>query len=153
MKIKEISRYWHTVLEHKLRGWAHKQGLDKNIIELNERANTHPKRTAIMLLSVVLVILFLGFVPIFFKSNDLSDAIDLAPLEATAPPLKAAQRIEDVKALQSSSIRDYLSQGQTLKHELDSLLAITHKSSRDSLEIIRKHKQLEYIVNNLNEKD
>ena len=59
------------------------------------------------------------------------------------------QQIQNAKAYQVSQVEEMARKGQTLKHELDSLVRMPRKTHDDSLQIIIKYKQLELIVNNL----
>lgn len=43
--------------------------------------------------------------------------------------------------------------GQIIKHELDSMIAISHKSHSDSIGIIRRYGQLEKLVKTLKQND
>ncbi len=65
------------------------------------------------------------------------------------PMFQGLQRIQDAKAYQLSQVERLTMRGQALKQELDSLIRVPVKSHDDSLQIIIKHRQLELIVNNL----
>lgn len=45
---------------------------------------------------------------------------------------------------------DLVAQGQELREELDSMIAVPHKSRMDSTRIIQRYRQLENIVKSLN---
>ena len=45
------------------------------------------------------------------------------------------------------------SKGQAIKHELDSLIALPHKTHADSIGIIRRYGQLENLVKTLKQND
>ena len=51
------------------------------------------------------------------------------------------------------TILEMASKGQAIKHELDSLIALPHKSHSDSLRIIRRYGSLENIVKSLKQND
>lgn len=65
------------------------------------------------------------------------------------PMFLGLQRIQANKAYQMSKVEEMTLRGKRLKHELDSLVRIPRKSHDDSLQIVIKHRQLELIVNNL----
>ena len=55
-------------------------------------------------------------------------------------------RIQNAKNYQDGQVTGMISDGQRLKRELDSLVAMPYKTHDDSAAIIVKYHQLEYIV-------
>ena len=70
-------------------------------------------------------------------------------VEPVEPMFIGMQQIQNAKAYQVSQVEEMARKGQTLKHELDSLVRMPRKTHDDSLQIVIKYKQLELIVNNL----
>ena len=65
------------------------------------------------------------------------------------PMFQGLQRIQDAKAYQVAWLDRMALDGQRLKRQLDSLIRIPDKTHDDSLQILIKHRQLEIIVDNL----
>ena len=83
-------------------------------------------------------------------------AFSLRPRESFIAPVnpmfRELQRIQDGKAYQTAWLDKMALDGQQLKRQLDSLIRIPDKTHDDSLQILIKHKQLEIIVDNLENK-
>lgn len=133
--------------------WVQKKDIPHKINELNTLANANPKYTAIITFSLLCFCLLLTIVASFIRESPTSSQGLFSNIEDISPVMAGKQRIEDIKQQQANDLRSFILQGQTLKKELDSLIALPNKSHADSLEILRKHKQLEIIVRHLNEKD
>ena len=102
----------------------------------------------------ILSCLFISSILISLLCEHEDDFVSsLNQIEDISPIINAKQSIEENKHRQVDDMKSLLIQGQQLKRELDSLLAIPSKNHHDSLELFRKHKQLELIVNYINEKD
>ncbi|EJW90733.1 hypothetical protein EVA_21159, partial [gut metagenome] len=57
--------------------------------------------------------------------------------------------IQTNKSLHHSTLKQLTHKGQLLHEELDSLIAIPHKSHQDSIHIVQSYNQLESIVKSL----
>lgn len=103
-----------------------------------------------MLITVgcLLFSLILGAFLTLGKESDSSDNF-LYGVEPVESIFQGMQQIQNAKAYQISQMQALASKGQLLKHELDSLVRLSDKSHKDSVQIISKYKQLEIIVNNL----
>ena len=77
------------------------------------------------------------------------DANVMEGIAKVNPMFQGLQRIQDYKAYQISQVEELTMRGKRLKEELDSLIHIPRKTHDDSLQIVIKYKQLEMIVNNL----
>ena len=110
--------------------------------ERTERANSwaesHKRQTAIMTVGTLFLLLVCGTAMTFFGSEEDEENI-LSDITPVNPMFQGLQRIQDAKAYQT----------QRLKRQLDSLIRIPDKSHDDSLQILIKHRQLEIIVDNL----
>ena len=81
------------------------------------------------------------------QEDNIMDGI--APVN---PMFRGLQRIQDGKAYQTAWLDRMALDGQRLKRQLDSLIRIPDKTHDDSLQILIKHRQLEIIVENLENK-
>jgi hypothetical protein len=84
----------------------------------------------------------------FFGSKEDEENI-LSDITPVNPMFLGLQRIQDAKAYQTAWLDRMALDGQRLKRQLDSLIRIPDKSHDDSLQILIKHRQLEIIVDNL----
>ena len=69
------------------------------------------------------------------------------------PVFNGFRTIQANKDSHRRTILEMTSQGQNLKHELDSLIAIPRKSHADSIGIIKRYGQLENLVKTLKNND
>ena len=117
----------------------------------NRWAESHKRQTTVMTVGSLFMLLVLGTVMSFFggeeQEEDIMDGI--APVN---PMFRELQRIQDGKAYQTAWLDKMALDGQQLTRQLDSLIRIPDKTHDDSLQILIKHKQLEIIVDNLENK-
>ena len=73
----------------------------------------------------------------------------MSGVEPVESMFQGMQRIQNAKAYHIAQLNEMARKGQVLKHELDSLVRLSGKTHDDSLMIVSKYKQLELIVNNL----
>ena len=114
----------------------------------NRWAECHKRQTAMMTVGSLFLLLVLGTAMTFFGSEEKEENI-LAGIEPVNPMFQGLQRIQDAKAYQTAWLDRIALDGQRLKHQLDSLIRIPNKTHDDSLQILIKHRQLEIIVDNL----
>ena len=114
----------------------------------NRWAESHKRQTAVMTVGSLFLMLVLGTAMTFFGSEEKEENI-LAGIEPVNPMFQGLQRIQDAKAYQTAWLDRSALDGQRLKHQLDSLIRIPDKTHDDSLQILIKHRQLEIIVDNL----
>ncbi len=86
-----------------------------------------------------------------------------ARMESQEPELQSIAKVEPIfsgfrtiqanKEAQRRRLMEITGNGQAVKHELDSLIAIPRKSHDDSIGIIRRYRQLEQIVKSLKHND
>ena len=120
--------------------------------ERTERANSwaesHKRQTAMMTVGTLFLLLVCGTAMTFFGSEEDEENI-LSDITPVNPMFQGLQRIQDAKAYQAAWLDRMALDGQRLKRQLDSLIRIPDKSHDDSLQILIKHRQLEIIVDNL----
>ena len=114
----------------------------------NHWAESHKRQTAVMTVGSLFLMLVLGTAMTFFGGDEKEENI-LAGIEPVNPMFQGLQRIQDAKAYQTAWLDRIALDGQRLKHQLDSLIRIPEKTHDDSLQILIKHRQLEIIVDNL----
>ena len=69
------------------------------------------------------------------------------------PIFNGFRTIQANKETHRKTILDMTTKGQSIRHELDSMIAIPAKSHEDSIGIIRRYNQLENIVKSLKQND
>ena len=114
----------------------------------NKWAENNRGDTMLITVGCLLFSLILGAFLTLGKENDSSDNF-LYGVEPVESIFQGMQQIQNAKAYQVSQVEEMARKGQTLKHELDSLVRMPRKTHDDSLQIVIKYKQLELIVNNL----
>ena len=153
MKLKAyptiIKEYLRTIITT----WALEKNIPQKLAHLQDLANANKKTTSALTIGI-LSCLFISsiLISLLYKQED-DFASSFNQIEDISPIINAKQSLEENKHRQVDDMKSLLIQGQQLKRELDSLLAIPSKNHHDSLELFRKHKQLELIVNYINEKD
>ena len=101
-----------------------------------------------MTVGTLFMLLVIGSV-MTLSGNDEPEMNIIDGIAEVNPMFQGLQQIQDTKAYQLSQVEKLTVKGQSLKRELDSLIRMPVKSHEDSLQIIIKHRQLELIVNNL----
>ena len=120
----------------------------ERIDKANRWAEQNKGRTAAMTVGTLLLLLILGSVMTLTDDNEQKmDIID--GIAEVGPIFQGLQQIQDTKTYQMTQVERLTMTGKTLKRELDSLIKMPVKSHNDSLQIVIKHRQLELIVNNL----
>jgi hypothetical protein len=117
----------------------------------NRWAESHKRQTAIMTVGSLFMLLVIGTVMSFFGGEGQEENI-MDGITPVNPMFRELQRIQDGKAYQTAWLDKMALDGQQLKRQLDSLIRIPDKTHDDSLQILIKHKQLEIIVDNLENK-
>ena len=120
----------------------------ERIARANKWADENRGDTMLITVGCLLFSLILGA---FLTLGNKSEGNDnfMSGVEHVEPLFQGMQRIQDAKAYHQSIIEEMAQKGQSIKHELDSLVNIPNKTSEDSLQIVIRYKQLEMIVNNL----
>lgn len=127
--------------------------LRERIDQANRWAACHRKGTlcwTVGLLSLSLLIGIMMTVSEFNRTDEevtqQSDALHLDGIANVRPMFDGFRRIQNAKNYQDGQVDGMISDGQRLKRELDSLIAMPYKTHDDSAAIIVKYHQLEYIV-------
>ena len=134
-----------------LRKLLEKARLRERIDQANRWAACHRKGTlcwTVGLLSLSLLIGIMMTVSEFNRSEDTqqSSGLQLDGIANVRPMFDGFHRIQNAKNYQDGQLGGMISDGQRLKRELDSLVAMPYKTHDDSATIIVKYHQLEYIV-------
>ena len=120
----------------------------ERIERANAWAEQNKGRTAALTVGTLFLLLVIGSV-MTLSGNDEPEMNIIEGIAEVNPMFQGLQQIQDTKAYQLSQVEKLTVKGQSLKRELDSLIRMPVKSHEDSLQIIIKHRQLELIVNNL----
>lgn len=122
----------------------------KRIEQLNSLADRHRKRTAIISIGILTLSLVLGsWLTLTTAGNEYEMFEDMADVK---PAFEGMQRIQRLKSMQIEQTTDLTNRGQRLKHEIDSLVRLPAKSHKDSVDIMVKYRQLEIVVEYLDNK-
>mgnify|MGYP001030459253 CR=1 FL=1 len=121
------------------------------IRKANSWAKRHPRRTFGYVVCSLLLIL--AFDIIITGARMESQEPNLQSIVKVEPVFNGFRTIQRGKEDQRRRIAEMAGDGQALKHELDSLIAITDKSHDDSIAIIQRYRQLEQIVKSLKNTD
>lgn len=117
----------------------------------NSWASRHPKKTFGYVVGTLLTVLFCDIAIAGIQAeSQMGNINQIANVE---PIFNGFRTIQANKESQRQTILELTNQGQALRHELDSLIAIPRKSHRDSAEIIRRYARLENIVKSLKQND
>ena len=117
----------------------------------NSWATKHPKKTFGYVVGTLIAIIFCDIAIAGIRAeSQIENVNQIANVE---PIFNGFRAIQANKESQRQTILEMTNQGQLLRHELDSLIAIPRKSHRDSVEIIRRYTRLENIVKSLKQND
>lgn len=117
----------------------------------NRWATQHPKRTFGYVVGTLLTVLFCDLAITGMRA-EMKES-DMNMIANVDPVFNGFRTIQANKDSHRRTILEMTSQGQNLKHELDSLIAIPRKSHADSIGIIRRYGQLENLVKTLKNND
>lgn len=115
-------------------------------------ARKHPRRT-FAYVTGSLVFLLVSTVAI--DSMTLSDKRepDVSSIAQLEPVFAGFRTIQANKSIHRSTLTELTQEGQQLREELDSLIAIPRKSHQDSIHIVQSYNRLESIVKSLQNND
>ena len=122
----------------------------ERIDRMNQWAEKHKKRTVTITIGILTLSLILGSWLTF--SSDSNESELFSDMTDVRPDFEGMRRIQRLKSLQVEQTTDLTNRGQRLKHDLDSLIAIPVKSHKDSVDIMVKYRQLEIVVDYLDNK-
>lgn len=124
--------------------------IKEKIAKANAWADANKKRTSCITIGILLLSLIVGsWLTLTANQNE---ATMLSGLSDVQPMFDGMQRIQRVKNLQVEQTTELTNKGKQLKHELDSLVALPVKTHKDSTDIIVKYRQLEIVVDCLENK-
>lgn len=155
LQTHQLVRSW---LQPKLGAIGIKYRLAGRIRLANIWARKHPRRTFAYVTGSLLLVLVANIAVdgLFAKSNELNEPNELNELSVIAPVdpmLEGFRAIQANKTVHRGTLMDLTAKGQLLHEELDSLIALPHKTHADSIHIIQSYRQLESIVKSLKNND
>jgi len=155
LRTHQLVRSW---LQPKLGAIGIKYRLAGRIRLANIWAKKHPRRTFAYVTGSLLFVLVANIAVdgLLANSNELNEPNELNELSAIAPVdpmLEGFRTIQAYKTVHRSTLMNLTAKGQLLHEELDSLIALPHKTHADSVHIIQSYRQLESIVKSLKNND
>lgn len=117
----------------------------------NRWATRHPKRTFGYVVGTLLMVLVCDVMVTGLKAEMKEPDVNM--IANVEPVFNGFRTIQANKDSHRRTIFEMTSKGQAIKHELDSLIALPHKSHADSVSIIRRYGSLENIVKSLKQND
>lgn len=117
----------------------------------NRWATLHPKRTFGYVVGTLLMVLLCDVMIAGMRAEMKEPDVNM--IANVEPVFNGFRTIQANKDTHRRTVLEMTSQGQNLKHELDSLIAIPRKSHADSIGIIRRYGQLENLVKTLKNND
>ena len=149
LKTHQQVRSW---LQPKMGAIGTKYRLEARIRLANAWAIKHPKRTFAYVTGTLAFVL-MGNIWISGANVDSSNELNEANrtlISNMEPLFSGFHTIQANKDIQRTTLMDLVAQGQELREELDSMIAVPNKSRIDSARIIQRYRQLENIVKSLN---
>lgn len=124
--------------------------LKEKIAVANKWAEANKKRTSCITIGLLMLSLIVGSWLTLTASQN--EAQMLSGLSEVQPMFDGMHRIQKAKDLQVKQTTELTNKGKQLKHELDSLVALPVKTHKDSTDIVVKYRQLEIVVDYLDNK-
>lgn len=100
-----------------------------------------------------LLLLLVGTVALEHVRTVSPQTADMNAIASMEPLFTGFHAIQANKNVHRQKLLELTSQGQAVREELDSMIAIPHKSHADSMRIIQSYGQLEHIVKSLKNND
>lgn len=85
--------------------------------------------------------------------TDADKAEDVSSITSMEPLFNGFRTIQANKDIHLNALIELTAEGQEIKDELDSLIALPHKSRGDSARIVKQYSQLKSIVQSLKNND
>lgn len=152
LKTHDLLRAW---LQPRLGAVGTKYRLAARVRLANAWARRHPRRTFACVTGSLLLLLA-GDIAMASMKQDVPDGTGEAGMTAIAnmtPLFDGFRTIQANKDMHRSTLLELTAKGQSIREELDSMIAIPHKTRADSIIIVRKYRQLEGIVKSLKNND
>ena len=124
--------------------------LKDKIAKANQWADRHKKKVSLITIGTLMLSLVVG--SWLTLTSTYNEADMMSGLSDVKPAFDGIRRIQRLKSLQVEQTTDLTNRGQRLKHDLDSLIRLPVKSHKDSMDIMVKYRQLEIVVDYLNNK-
>ena len=124
--------------------------LKDKIAKANQWADKHKKRVSVITISMLMLSLIIGTWLTLTSTYNESDM--MTGLSDVKPAFDGIRRIQRLKSMQVDQTLELTNRGQQLKHDLDSLVRLPVKSHKDSVDIMVKYRQLELVVEYLDNK-
>ena len=141
----------HTWLKPKMGAIGSRYRLAARIRMANRWAARHPKRTFAYVVGSLLMIL-LGEMMFAGMRAEMKEP-NVNMIANVEPIFNGFRTIQANKETHRKTFLDMTTKGQSIRHELDSMIANPAKSHEDSFGIIRRYNQLENIVKSLKQND
>lgn len=125
--------------------------LAARIRKANAWATRHPRRTFGYVVGSLVMILVCDIIVAGARME--SKDPNLQSIAKVEPIFSGFRTIQANKEAQRKRLLEITGDGQAVKHELDSLIAVPRKTHADSIGIIRRYRQLEQIVKSLKQYD
>ncbi len=136
----------------KARIWGYKlgkkYGISEKISMVNAWADGHRRKAAGILFSVNTCIYLIGFLLCLSESGNGENCIKdpMQDFAQVQPIFAQLHRIEDMKTVQKNTFARLSDRVVTLKHEVDSLMALPDKTHQDSVLALAKYEELKTLM-------
>lgn len=142
---KKLSRVTRYILILVWRGFK-KVRVRENIAKANAWATENPKMTTGMTIGMLSFFVVFGVAgSLVDTQKDNTSFNPMSNIEDVNTRLQGFEQIQQIKSLQKERLGDFLSKGESLQREFDSLYAIKNKSHEDSVRMIVAYKQLKIV--------
>lgn len=152
LKTHDLLRTW---LQPKFGAIGIKYRIAARIRLANVWARRHPRRTFACVTGSLLLLL-VGDIAMASMKHDVPDSTGETGMTAIAnmePLFSGFRAIQENKTLHRNTLAELTAKGVIVRNELDSMIAIPHKTRSDSIHIVMKYRQLEGIVKSLKNND
>ena len=152
LKTHDLLRAW---LQPKLGAVGTKYRIAARIRLANVWARRHPKQTFACVTGSLLFLLA-GDIAMASMKQDIANGAGESNITAIAnmePLFSGFRAIQENKDMHRSRLLELTAKGQSIREELDSMIAMPHKSRADSVRIVQRYRQLESIVKSLKNND
>ena len=148
LRTHNVIRAW---LKPKMGAIGTRYRLAARIRMANGWATRHPKRTFLYVVGSLLFILVGDMMVAGMRAEMKEPNVNM--IANVEPIFNGFRTIQANKDTHRRTIMELATKGQTIRHELDSMIAIPAKSHEDSIGIIRRYNQLDNIVKSLKQND
>ena len=136
----------------KARIWGYKlgkkYGIGEKVAKANAWADGHRRKTAGILFSVNFCIYLIGFLLCMSEESNSSSIKDpMQDFAQVQPIFSQLHRIQDMKEVEKNTFVNLSNRVVTLKHEVDSLMALPDKTHQDSVLALAKYEELKTMMN------